>query len=212
MRGCLGRLLLLGLLLVGAIVVWQNRDRLQRAWDQARGHEAEASPELAAQADNKLASLGENGGARRVALSGTELQSLIEYRWGGLLPQDVSAPRIRLGEGRVTLEGNVATARFGRIAELREIIAILPDTTALRAVGTLVPLDDGQAALEVHEVAVASVPIPARLIPTVLSRFPGAGDPGVPSNAVVFPLPPGISAVFVSGDSMVFVANRAESG
>jgi hypothetical protein len=212
MRGCLGRLLLLGLLLVGVIVAWQNRDRLQRAWDQARGHEVEASPELAAQADNKLASLGENGGARRVALSATELQSLIEYRWGGLLPQDVGAPRIRLGDGRVTLEANVATARFGRIAELREIIAILPDTTALRAVGTLVPLDDGQAALEVHEVAVASVPIPARLIPTVLSRFPGAGDPGVPSNAVVFPLPPGISAVFVSGDSMVFVANRAESG
>jgi hypothetical protein len=211
MRGCVGRLLLLVLLAGGAVLAWHNRDELRQALDRSRTRAVEVSPELAAQADSKLAALGEDGGARRVALSAPELQSLIEYRWGGLLPPDVGEPRVGLAHGRVTLEANVATARFGRVSELREIIGLLPDTTGLRAVGSFLPMDDGQVGLEVHELAAASIPLPRQLIPSILARFPGAGAGGLPPNAVAIPLPPGISTVFVSGDSMVFVANRARA-
>lgn len=212
MRGCFGRVLLLMLAVLVGVLAWQNRTELGHAWDRFRGGDAEPSPELAAQADNKLASLSADDGESRVALNAAELQSLIEYRWGGLLPPDIGAPRVGMGQGRVTLEANVATARFGRVSELRDIVAFLPDTTSLRAVGSFVPMDDGQVALEIHELAAASVPIPPRLIPTILRRLPGSEEPGLPPNAVVFPLPPGISAVFVSGDSMVFVASRTRRG
>lgn len=211
MRGCFARLVVLALLTVGAIVAWQNREQLVYAWDRWRGPPAEVSPELAEYADRKLATLSENGGVDRVALTAPELQSLIEYRWGGFLPQDVTDPRVSLGSGRVTLEANVATARFGRVAELREIMGFLPDTTSLRAVGSLVPLTDGQVALEVHELAAATIPLPRQLIAPIMARFPGGGEPGLPSNAVMLPLPPGISTIYLSGDSMVFVANRVRS-
>lgn len=209
MRGCFGRLVVLALLTGGAIIAWQNRDQLLEAWGHWRGPSAEVSPELAEHADQKLAMLSESGGVDRVALSAPELQSLIDYRWGGLLPQDVSDPRVSLGDGRVTLEANVATARFGRISELRDIVAFLPDTASLRAVGSFTPMADGQVALEIHELAAATIPLPRRLIAPVIARFPGGGEQGLPANAVGLPLPPGISTIFVSGDSMVFVANRA---
>lgn len=211
MRGCVARMLILAVAVGLAVLAWENRDELRTAWDRARGQQHEVSPELAAQADAKLAALGGDGGVNRVSLTGPELQSLLEYRWGGLLPPDVGSPRVGMNDGRVTLEATVATARFGRVSELREIVAFLPDTAGLRAVGTFVPMEDGQVGLEVHELSAASIPVPRQLIPTVLARFPGGGDPGLPSNAVAIPLPAGIRTVFVSGDSLVFVANRARS-
>jgi hypothetical protein len=208
LRGCIGRSLLIVLVAIVAVIGWHNRYRLVEAWDRSRGREVVVSPELAALADEKLATLAGAEGERRVALTGPEIQSLIEYRWGGLLPQDVGSPRVGLSQGRVTLEARVATARFGRATELRDIMAFLPDTTGLRAVASFLPMETGHVGLEVHEMAASSIPIPQRLIPGILAQFPGGGEPGLPANAVAIPLPPGISTIFVSGDSMVFIANR----
>ena len=205
-RGCLGRLIALALVAVILTVAWYNRDQIVGLWEQFRGVETEVSPELAVRADQKLASLGEGGGAGRVALNEAELQSLIQYRWAGFLPPDVVNPKVGLGDGQVTLEAGVATARFEQVSELRDILAFLPDTAGLRAVGSFVPLDSEHVALEVHELGAASIPVPKPLIPVVLSRFRGSGEPGLAPNAVAVPLPPGIQDVFISGDSLVFVA------
>lgn len=206
--GCVGRLLV-AVLVVGILALaWYNRDVVMSAWDQLRGTDTRPSPALAAQADEKLATL-ENGGVGQVALTESELQSLLDYRWSGFLPDDVIDPRITLSDGRLSLEAGVATARFGRIAELRDYAAFLPDTTELRAVGIFVPLDQRHIALEVHELGAANIPIPRQMIPTFLSRFPRVEGTAPAPNAVAVPLPPGIGNVFISGDSMVFVASRA---
>lgn len=209
--GCLGRLMALVLVLVVVGVAWINRHALSDLWDRVTGQETLVSAELAAQADEKLGSLAEGEGAERVALNESELQSLIEYRWSNFLPGDVVNPKVQLDRGRVSLEASVATARFGRVSELEEIVSFLPDTTALRAVGTFTPLDSSHVALEIHELGAASIPVPKRLIPTILSRFRGSDAPGLAPNAVAVPLPPGIRDVYISGDSMVFVATRARS-
>lgn len=203
--GCLGRVLVLALLVAVAAAAWFNRHELESVWARVVGEHSRVSPELAAQADEKLASLGDEGGAERVALGEDELQSLIEYRWAGFLPQDVADPRVQVSEGRVTLEGSVATARFGRVDELRDVISFLPDTTALRAVASFIPLNSTHVGLEVHELGAAGIPVPGRLIPTVLGRFRGSSAPGLPPNALAIPLPAGIRNVYVSGDSLVFM-------
>lgn len=209
--GCLGRIIALALVVVVVAFAWYNRHELATAWERVTGSGPQSSPELAARADEKLASLGGDGEVGRVALHQDELQSLIEYRWAGFLPADVVDPRVEVSDGRLTLQGGVATARFGRIDELREIVAFLPDTASLRAVASFVPLDSGRVSLEVHELAAAGIPIPGPLIPAVLGRFRGSAAPGVASSALAVPLPPGIRAVFVSGDSLVFLANENES-
>ncbi|HUE77643.1 MAG TPA: hypothetical protein VMM83_06855 [Longimicrobiales bacterium] len=207
--GCLGRMLLVALLLIGASIAWYNRDVVADLWAGIRGTSTRVSPEVASRADAKLSSLGTPDGPTQVALGESELQSLVEYRWAGFLPPDVVEPKVGISDGRVSLEASVATARFGHIAELREIVAFLPDTASLRAVGQFVPLDDDHVALEVEEMGAASIPVPRQLIPTVLSRFRGSSEPGLAPNGVAVPLPPGISNVYVAGDSMVFVASRA---
>lgn len=213
LRGCLGRLFGLALLLALLAAAWLYREQIGELWDRARGHESVAvTPELAAEADRKLAALGQPRGRDRVALNQAELQSLLEYRWGGFLPPDVAQPRIGLGDGQVTLEAGVATARFGTIPELREILSVLPDTTRLRAVGSFTPVDSGRVALEIHELGAAGIPVPDRLIPSILRRFRGGGEPGLAPNAVALPLPPGIRTLYISGDSLVFVASRAAGG
>ena len=210
--GCIGRLVALIVVVAVAGFAWLNRYELGDIWDRVIGATPAVTPELAAQADAKLTSLGEDGGPDRVALNESELQSLIEYRWSGFLPEDVVDPTVGVSDGRVTLEAGVATARFGRIGELREIVQFLPDTAALRAVASFVPLDSGEVALEVHELGAAGIPVPRRLIPTVLSRFRGGPAPSVGPNSITLPLPPGIRSVYIRGDSLVFTANRAEGG
>jgi hypothetical protein len=202
------RLVVVAVLVAGLALAWVNRDTLGAVWDRLTGA-PEPSPELAAQAEAKLARLGEAGGEERVALSEPELQSLIEYRWAGFLPDDVVDPRVGVAGGRVTLQAGVATARFARISELEEIVAFLPDTTSLRAVTTFTPLDREHVALEVHELGAAGIPIPGRLIPIVLGRFRGASEPGLAPNALAIPLPAGIRNVYVRSDSLVF---QAETG
>lgn len=211
-RGCLGRLLGLALFLALLAAAWFYRAEMVGLWKSVRHQEAVVSPDLAAEADRKLAALGAPEGRDRVALHQAELQSLIDYRWAGFLPPDVARPRIALKDGRVTLEGGVATARFSRIAELRDILAILPDTTTLRAVGTFTPVASGRVALEIHELGAAGIPVPDRLIPPILRRFRGGGEPGLAPNAVAVPLPPGVRTLYVSGDSLVFVANHTAGG
>lgn len=204
--GCIGRTVALVAIVLVVGVVWLNRYELGAAWDRWTGARSEVSPELAARADDKLASLDADRGVDRVALNEDELQSLIDYRWSGFLPADVTDPRVAVSDGRVTLEGNVATARFGRIAELRDILAFLPDTASLRAVASFVPLDSGHVGLEVHELGAAGIPVPGSLIPVVLANFRRSSVAGVGRNSLAVPLPPGVRSVYVSGDSMIFLA------
>lgn len=205
--GCAGRLLALALTVAVLTVAWYNRHEIVRFVDELLDREPEVSAELADDAAARLAGLGHDG-VTRVAFHAPEIQSLIRYRWAVFLPEDLVEPRVGLGAGRVTLEGGVATERFGRIAELREIIAFLPDTAMLRAVGSFVPLDSGHVSLEIHELGAAGIPIPSRLIPPILARLRPEGLPAVGPNALAVPLPPGISAVYVSGDSLVVVARE----
>lgn len=205
--GCVGRLLVIGLILAVLGVAWYNRHELVSLADRLLDREHEVSAELADDAAARLAGLGEDG-VTRVAFHAPELQSLIQYRWAVFVPEELARPRIGLGAGRVTLEGDVSTARFGRIAELQEIISFLPDTASLRAVGSFVPLDSTHVSLEIHELGAAGIPIPRQLIPSVLARLRPSGLPDAGPNALAVPLPPGIGNVYVSGDSLVVAARR----
>ena len=205
LSGCAGRLLGLVLLLAALAVAWYNRDELAELADALLDRDPVVSAELADEAAAKLGSLGRDG-VTRIAFHQPELQSLVDYRWADYLPPDLTSPRVGLDAGRVTLEGDVATARFRGFDELREVLGFLPDTASIRVVASLVPLDSAHAALEVHELAAVGIPLPARFIPAVVERLRAEGTPAVGPNAVAVPLPPAIGNVWVSGDSLVVSA------
>jgi hypothetical protein len=207
--GCLRRLLALAVLVALVALAWYYRDDLRSAWQRARGGhegaEAVVSPELAEIAESKLRTLASAESPARVTLTEAEVQSLLTYRIGGVLPPAVQSPTVALADGRVHLGARVATAAFPSVRGLDEILAFLPDTAEVRARGQLIPVDEERAALEVEEITIARVPVPRRLVPELLERLRPPQTAGGSPTALVFPLPEGASAAFIHGDSLVLL-------
>lgn len=204
------RIVTLVLVGVGVAVAWAQRDRLRTVWEDLRGTREMPSPELAASAEAKLARLSGDA-PQRVALSEAEVQSLIQFRVAGYLPDYVVNPRIDLDGDRLRVSAQVPTARFPRLDELEQVMGFLPDTTPVAVTGQLIPLHGSRVGLAVDEVSAARVPLPRGLIPTLLRRFGREDEPGLPPDALALPLPAGASTAYIRSDSLVFVP-RAPRG
>jgi len=182
-----------------------------RRTDSAAAEPVEpASPQLAAIAQAKLDDV-KSGLTARAAFSTAELQSLLEYRYRGLLPAFVDSPRIALEGDQVRLRVRVPISRIPRARELGDIADLLPDTTDLDVRGRLLPAADGSIAFAVDDVSAHRIPLPHRLVPLaleVLGRKPGAG---LPDDAISIPLPAGAAAAYVRADSLVLLVQKAPS-
>jgi hypothetical protein len=191
-------LVLMGLALVVGLAGWWWISREPRP-----AGATEVSLESAAQAEAKLQRLRDRG--EMVALSGTELSSLLHFHlanWAGTL---VNEPYVHLTGDRLHLTGRVATAQLPSHPELDRIRPLLPDTSQIDIRGRLRPLDAGRAALEVDQVEFARIPIPARFYPDVLNRLGRRNEPGLPADAIAVPLPPGARSVRIEGDELILL-------
>lgn len=206
--GCARRLV--ALVLVGAIAagVFLYRERLITAWHDLRGTEpqvAVASPELADQAERKLNEL-RDGTRDYAALSAVELESLIAYRYPGVLPAFLDAPAVELQGDRMRLRARVPLDKLPDVDGLGPAAAFLPDTTELTVSGRLLPLQPGRVAFAIDDVSAQRFPLPRRLVPGALDRLGRRDEPGLPRDAMALPLPPGAAAAYVRRDSLVLLA------
>ena len=208
--GCLKSLIGLALVLVLAVVLFLNRDRITTAWQDLRGGKEQSepgpSPELAQVAADKLAEL-RSGESEAVALSETELQSLLQYKYRQILPAFVDSPHVELDNGKIVVRARVPVDRLPQLNELGEAASFLPDTTEVGVTGQLLPLRSGRIALAVDQVRAARIPLPKRLVPGALRKLGRKEEPGLPADALSVPLPPGADAAYVRGDSLVFLKN-----
>lgn len=208
--GCLKSLAGLVLVMVLAVFLFLNRDRISTAWQDLRGGKEETelgpSPELAEIAQNKLAGL-KAGESEAVALSENEIQSLLQYRYRQLLPAFVDSPRVKLEDGKIVVQARVPVERLPQLNELGEAAGFLPDTAEVGVTGTVLPLRAGRVALGVDQVRAARIPLPKRLVPGALRKLGRKDEPGLPADALALPLPPGADAAYVRGDSLVFLKN-----
>ena len=145
------------------------------------------------------------GGAKSgdVRFDAAELTSMLRYAYADDVPTAIHEPRIRIEDGRITLLGQVAIEDVPSFPDLGDVMAILPDTLALEARGTLIPLDDTNAAFLVDRLQAAGLPLPRRLVPGVLSAFGRQDLDGLPNDAIQVSLPSGIGAASVQGDLLV---------
>ncbi|MGH7467740.1 MAG: hypothetical protein ACRENP_07090 [Longimicrobiales bacterium] len=200
------KLLITVVLLVAGYLIWtQWRSGQVRSEELTASADAPVSAEIARQADRKLQDL-KNQQAELVALRANELQSLLQFRFLQLLPAFVYAPQIELQDGQIELRARIPVERLPTLNELGEAAAFLPDTTDVDLVGTLLPLDSGRVAFAIQQVRAARIPLPQRLVPGALQRLGRKDEPGLPRDALALPLPPGASAAYVHGDSLVLLA------
>lgn len=200
-------LLLIVLIAVGGLA-WLNRDRISdvvRGVGNTSAEAAAPSEELADQAGQKLDDL-ESGREERVALSGEELQSLLQYRYPQLLPAFVDSPKIALEGDRIHVTARVPIESMPNLSELGDAAGFLPDTTEVGMTGSILPLGTGRVALAVDEVSASRIPLPDRLIPGALRRLGRKDEPGLPREALALPLPPGAASAYVRDDSLYLLA------
>jgi hypothetical protein len=212
--GCLRRgiaLLLLLLVLAGA---WIFRDRIRTAWNEWRGtgETVEApSAELAAGAEDKLDSL-RDGSAPSVSLSAIELESLLLYRYRGVLPAFLDSPQVQLDGDQLRLRARVPIDKLPRVDGLSDAAAFLPDTTELSVAGKLLPLDSGRVGFGIDDVSAAGVPLPDRFISGALARLGRRDEAGLPDDAIAVNLPTGAGAAYIRRDSLVLLARPSARG
>jgi hypothetical protein len=208
--GCIRRIVVLVVLVAVLGAAFLFRDRLRTAWNDARGvreTELVATPELADVAWAKLEALAD-GSSASVALSAIELQSLLAYRFPGVLPGFLDQPRVELTDDRMRLRARVPVDKLPNVEGLGEAAAFLPDTTELTVTGRLLPLDTGRIAFAVSDVSAQRFPLPRRLVPAALERLGRRDEPGLPPEAMALPLPAGISTAYIRRDSLVLLARR----
>jgi len=211
MFGCLRKALALVLLMVAGAAAWLWGPELWRRYvvqqDPVEENDV-ASPELADRTLDRLESFRAGDSGEQLKLGDLELTSLARYALPGLLPPGVDEPTVRIRDGHLHISARVALAAFPDLPDLGEVIAILPDTVPVEMRGTLTPFSRSQAALHVDHVEAARIPLPARLIPEVLRGLGRKDHPDLPPDALLIPLPEGLSALYLLRDSLVLVAER----
>jgi len=221
-RGMLRSLIRLVLLVTFLALAWYFRDplvelgrRTAARWSAMRGAGVDApgavSAELAAVAQARLDDL-KAGTAARVALGTDELQSLLQFRYRGLLPAFVDSPRVTLEDEHLRIRVRVPLTRIPQSEEWGEITQLLPDTTELDVRGQLLPAENGRIAFAVDEVSAHRIPLPRRLVPRALALLGRTDEPGLPPDAISIPLPPGATAAYIRSDSLVLLTRRAGTG
>lgn len=202
------RVILLVVVLLLLALGWIFRDRIADKWRSLRGDEPVAAEPSEATADAAAAKLEalRDGSADRVALGAVELQSLLRYRYQGVLPAFARDPQVELEGDRVRLRIRVPADKLPDVKGLGDVASFLPDTTELELTGTLLPLDSGRVALATSEVQVARFPMPDRMINDALQRVGRRDEPGLPPDAIGVALPAGVRAAYIRNDSLILLA------
>jgi hypothetical protein len=203
--GCLGRAFAL-LILAGIIgAAWHFGPTL---YEDARGVYAEPVPgptpslELAAAAEERVQGLLD-GIHAEISLAAVELESLIHFRLADGWPDGVSLPTVSLRDDELHLGFRLAHERLPNLPELDGILGFLPDTVPVQLRGRVLALSGGEAALLVHRIDAASIPIPRRFFQPILDRVQPRQRADLPPEALFLPLPAGIRSARVDGDRLV---------
>ncbi len=146
-------------------------------------------------------------GPDQLSLDGEELTSVLRFSIPDLIPAGVADPEIALEDGRVRFRSRVALTAFPELPDLGPVLGILPDTLDVELEATLMPFADGEAALLVHRVEAARIPLPGRLIPEILDAMGKEPRPGLPPEALLFPLPRGMGSAYILTDSLIISRN-----
>ena len=138
-----------------------------------------------------------------LALGGNELTSVLQHALPGFVPDGIMTPEVTLQDGRVNVRARVALDAFPELPDLGPLIGMLPDTLDVGFHGSLTPFGDGEAALLVHSLEAARIPLPRRLIPEILDAMGRENVPGLPREAVLVPLPSGLGTAYILADSLI---------
>lgn len=187
--GCLGLLVLLaaGWLYRDVIIDQVRSWRHQGDVRESVGHPSERGVRSAR---DKVDSL--NGWrADSVVLTATEMASLIGAGLDARFRSQVDSLTLRLGDGRIQVEGSIRTAGLPR-DQLGPLGDMVGDRVHLSAAGTVTMAGPGTAEWNLDRLILGSFPFPKDVIPRLLESVTGSR-----SRALTVSLPAGVRGIQV---------------
>jgi len=148
-------------------------------------------------------------GARRTAVSESELNSWFAYRASPLLPVGMTEPQITIiGDGKVTGAATVdleAVAKTKRTGSLIDPWSLLGGRLPVTVTGVL-RTQNGQGRFELQQASVSGVPIPESILQELVTYYSKTpDDPRGLSLDEPFALPAGIRQIEVGQGQAVVV-------
>jgi len=162
-----------------------------------------ASPELADSVMARVQEFRRGDGPGQLALGDGELTSILRHSVPELVPDGITNPQVTLRDGRVHFRARVALSSFPDLPDLGPIIGLLPDTLDVALQAAMMPFGDGTAALLIHRLEAARIPLPRRLVPEILSAMGRRDQLGLPPEALMVQLPPGLGSAYILTDSLI---------
>lgn len=201
-KNCLARVGCLALILGVLGAGWLFRDDIAGLWRQLEiTSSSKPSEELAQRAASKLEDLARRDGPGALRLSQAEIQSLLTYRAGPLLPEGISEPIVELGDSTLVLSARVDPGGLQDLASPEMVERLFSDSA--RVLVELRPdvLPPGVARVEVVTLQAGSIVVPTMMLPWILDSLE---MPGVETSGVTLLLPtPGRVARFeIDGNSL----------
>ena len=212
-RGC-STMIVGGLLLTGvAYAGFRYGDEVFPVVERLLGREGEGygepvpSPDLAEATLERVEALRSGTlGQDRLLLGSAELSSVVRYSLPGILPAGVDEPTVGFRGDDLLLTARVAVGSFPNLPALDEVMGLLPDTVLIEMRGAVLPFGPHLAALHVERVEASRIPLPGRMVPGILAALGRSDREGLPSDAMLIPLPEGIRAAYVEGNHLILVA------
>lgn len=201
MFGCIGRLVVLGILIIVGAVAWFTRDRwlgptVAPAPASATTEWRPATDSAGDHVNQQLQALGTRGGKAYVNVTAADLLAYVMRSARGLLPAGAKGVQARVAGDLLMVRGEVNIAQMGGAKVLGPIAGMLPDRDTLELGGTVELLRPGLAQLRVKSIRVKELDIPSKLIPPIMGQLRRGSRPeGLADDGVALVLPANIGDI-----------------
>lgn len=200
--GCLTVLLIL----LGA--GWFYRAEIKEWWlERNEIVMAQPSAELATAAEEKMEAIADGSAAGEVRLNETELQSYMQYRVAGKLPDGIYNPAIDLRDSTMALSAELDFQRLAASSSAAEGLERFMGDSA-RVITELYPTIEapGEASITVLSLQAGLVPVPPMFIPMVLDQVLEQFDLESGGGRVVsFPIPEDVRVIRIENEELVLL-------
>ena len=202
-KSCLARIGCLALILGAVAGGWLFREDLAGLWRRLEiTSSSQPSEEMAQRAEGKLHGLVSGEGSPELELNQAEIQSLLTYRAGPLLPEGISEPLVEVRDTTVLFSARVDPGGLEGLASPEVVERLFSDSAhvvvELRP-GVLAP---GVAFVKVVTLQAGSIVVPSMMVPWILDsiEMPGVERTGV---TLLLPTPGRVARFEVDGGSLV---------
>lgn len=203
---CLGRLVLLVIVLVLVGALWFTRDKWLRYLPGSHATSATTeqlweplSPAAAASGQRAIESLNSSTGPVYANLKGAEIASYVFQRAGGALPAATDSAQAAVMGDVLYVRAIVPMKEVASSGALGPLAGLLNDREPLTLGGTFHVIRPGLSEFQVREVKLRDFKLPTKLIPRLIEKLDRGQRPdGVSPDGIAVKTPPSLADVRIA--------------